>query len=324
VSDNIFREYDSCGICQSIELRNANLEAIKEHLSTVHHQEETAMFVYSKKSDRRAAFMELYESTQPFHEPNFDKDLKLDFYAKAWEMMTCLSLLNSGIEILQNIQQVGPDYTTKEGYVECINASFSKGYTVRPMVPGVATMTQVREDDIQLRITSSFAEKSRKYRSYLDQNVIDKTKGRIIAINYARAHEHSDTDGGELSDNYALRSLFALGPLQMTIASGVPQGEFTVSFQPRLTNANGSDVPADFFLGGDYKHISAAIFSNRQINSGNNPTIFIANNPFAEVPINLGNFTNMHRIYADLETSTLHMIPREEGKAKLGEEFRST
>jgi hypothetical protein len=310
VSDQIFKEYDECGICQSFDMKPANVPAMEKHLFGVHSQKGVALYVCSRKTGFRTVFLELYNLTKPYHEPNFDRDLKLDFYAKCWEMLTCRALLNSNIAVSANTTQAGADYDTELGYVECINVEPEKGYVPQATKPGVVVMLEVPEIAIQLRITNGFDKKSQAFKRYIDKGVINATKPRIIAINYARAHEMAWTDDNELSDNYVLRSLFGMGPQQVVIGPGHESQEFKVSFQPVITKGENIEVPSDYFLTDKHKHISAVIYSNHHINSDKSFDISIVNNPYAEIPVSLDNFSAMNRIIADIKASTLSRNPR--------------
>ncbi len=310
MSAKIFNEYDECEVCQSFDMKPANVSAIEEHLFDVHSQKGVALYVCSRKAGFRAVFLNLYDLTKPYHEPNFDRDLKLDFYAKSWEMLTCRALLDSNISVGANTVQAGPDYATEQGYIECINVEPEKDYVPQVTKPGAAIMLEVPETAIQLRITNGFDKKSQAFKRYINRGMIDSIKPRIIAINYARAHEMAWTDDNELSDNYVLRSLFGMGPQQMVTGSGHEPQEFKVSFQPVITKGEDIEVPSDYFLTDKYKHISAVVYSNHHINSDKSFDISIVNNPCAEIPVSLEEFSAINRILADIKASTLTRTPR--------------
>jgi len=310
---DIFTEYDTCSECQSLELKTANLANITQHLISAHGHSDVSLYSLSRNPKYRAVFTELYTLTKPYHEPNFDRDLKLAFHDKAWEMITCRSLINSSHTVSQSTAQAGPDFITDKAFVECINAAPAADYTPTPTAttPEEMVFEEVPETNIQLRITNAFVSKSRIIKKYIDRGIIDESKPVIIALNYARVHKFSWADSEELSDNLLLRSLFGMGPLSMTIDSENPEpSEFTVSFQPQITKGNYAEVPADYFLTDTHKHISGVVYSNHQIESSESNEVSIVNNPFATVKLELSDYSDLHRVLADLGTSTLHKTPR--------------
>lgn len=309
----IFQEYDDCTICQGLILKNENLSRIREHLNESHLQIDIALYVCSRKDGFRSIFLELYNLTKPYHEPNFDIDLKLAFHSKTWEMIVARSLINSDRKIESNARQMGPDFTTDSAYIECINASPSKDHSPKLQNPGELIFQEVPESDIQLRITNAFAKKSKIIKKYLDNGIINSKKPTIIAINYSGVDEFAWADNEELSDNFVLRSLFAMGPLSMSFnpEREAPQ-EFKVSFKPQLLKNEKTNVPADYFLNDSDKHISAVIYSNHQIESDQSDQLVVVNNPFAEVTIDMNDYKDMQRVVADLKTSTLRKVSRGE------------
>lgn len=310
---DIFTEYDNCQVCQQFEVKASNLITIANHVNSAHNQDDVSLFSISRNPRYRRLFTRLYDLTKPYHEPNFDRDLKLAFYDKAWEMLTCRSLLNSNHIIQPNTMQAGPDFETDKAYVECINAAPAENYVPTPNAtrPEDIMFEEVPESDIQLRITNAFITKSRVIKRYMDRGIINPSKPVVIALNYARVHKFSWADSEELSDNFVLRSLFGMGPQSMTFdPDNEEPKEFTVSFQPELINRNNSVVPADYFLTDAHKHVSGVIYSNHQISSDKSEEISIVNNPYATVALTLSDYPDLHRIFADTTASTLHKTPR--------------
>jgi len=313
VYNQIFKQYDDCQVCQAYVLTNANLAEISIHLHDSHFQKDVALYVCSRNQSFRFIFQELYDLTRPYHEPNFDRDLKLAFHSKAWEMIVARSLIKSDCKIKSNIHQKGPDYNTDSAYIECINATPSSSSKLKIQKNNELIMCEVPENEIQLRITNAFASKSKIIKKYIEDGVIDAGRSCVIAINYSGVDDYVWADSEGLSDNFVLRSLFAMGPQMMTFdPEHEGAREFRVSFKPQLLKNKSINVPANYFLSDSDKHISAVIYSSHQIESDRSEEIFIVNNPFAEFPVNMNDYTDMWRIVADLETSTLHRLEKDE------------
>lgn len=309
---SIFDEYDQCETCQSLTLKPSNIETVRAHIIGQHRQPDIALFVCSRMSVFRCVFEEIYTMTKPYHEPGFDADLRLAFYAKSWEMLTCRGLLQPGLNVHPNISQAGPDFTTDTAYIECIAVEPDKEYVSTLSKPGEEMVFQeVPESEIQLRITNGFHKKSLAIKRYLDLGIIDPSKPRIIAINTSRAHDFSFADSDELVESLVLKSLFAMGPEQITFRGDGEPGKTSIKFQPQIQKKGTTLIPADYFLTDEHKHISAVIFSRYQIQSSESSHISIVNNPFAEIPINLDDYKDFNRIYADKDASTLTKTMRD-------------
>jgi type I restriction enzyme S subunit len=244
---------------------------------------ETDMMVAAKK-----LCVELWELYQPHADEHFIQEVRLDFCGRFWEMdLACFFLKQ---ERNMRCPKPGPDIKIDNRiWIEAISAR--QGVADNPnSVPDIISgeVSQVDGNLIKLRYTAAIAEKFKKYRTYLDNGIIEKDEPYIIALNSSQI-PRSDLDD---SIPRIAKTLLAIGDEFVTLDrethKQIGSGHH---YQQNISKKSGSEVSTNTFLDPKYAGISAVLYSNsdpfnRARKDGQG--YLLIHNPLANNPIDQG------------------------------------
>lgn len=235
--------------------------------------------------------LELWKCFEKYADEHFVAQIKIDFYARFWEMYLTCALQENGF--LVSCPKPGPDlllsYEKLNIWVEAIapgNGSESSEDKVPKLKAKIAQ--EVPTEQIILRYRSAIAEKSKKYRGYIEKNIIAKGDPFIIAVNGCKVRSART----ELNPPRIVRSVFPIGDKCITVDkySGNPI-DTGFCFKKSISKASGAQVSTDIFLDEKYSYISGILFSvsdccNRPDVKGDD--FILIHNPTAENPVPQG------------------------------------
>lgn len=238
---------------------------------------------------------ELWGRVQNYVDPDVLAELPNQFHQRFWEIYLAASLVEAGLHLEQSSGRHGPDICIKVAqsrvWVEAVTASSGQGNdAVQKAELGV--VRDVPDDQIKLRLLNAFAEKSRKYKKYIEKNWVSAKEPYIIAISAAQVPSASL----EREIPRIVRSLLPFGhqvlhldmkTLELVNTSHKHQG---VVFK-----TSGTEIETTSFLNAEYAGISAIIYSCADI--FNHPveiskSLLLFHNPLALNPIPLGFLKN--------------------------------
>jgi hypothetical protein len=201
-----------------------------------------------------------------------------------WEMVLSVGLLNIGIEIQKKKTEEGPDILIDNPienlpkiYIEAIAPKEGKTEDKLPeMKWGVHDLP---EREFLLRLSGAFVEKYKKYKCYINNNVICENDIYIIAISACDLSQY-----GSLMD-------YPPAPLKLLAGAGhlvlSPSGNF-FDYRPQIKKIKNIPVEMNYFLSKEYAGISAVLYSNVDVlNCPDKPEekFVIVKNPIAKNPI---------------------------------------
>jgi type I restriction enzyme S subunit len=212
-----------------------------------------------------------------------------------WEMQLASSLTRAGYQPTKKPH--GPDFKIEvEGRSVWIEAiAPTKGERGSPdTVPeqsAYGVVSEWPERQLLLRYTSAIKEKMEKQLKYLKAGIIDETDPYVIAIS-SICLSWMGAFRGVNQLPYAVTSLFAIGPIQLTFdreSGGMTQD---YAHQPLLFNKNNAPIAADQFLNPAYRHVSAVLSVDSSIVHTGLPAqgheSVMVHNPLALAPLPLG------------------------------------
>lgn len=247
-------------------------------------------------ADRKKYFEDLWQKYEPYADGDFVEQAQKRFHQKTWEMYMGNVLLSNGF-VLARAGRNAPDLKINHSerpnvWIECVcPEKGAQADRVPEMVYGMAV--NVPEEEMLLRITNSFEEKSKKFQKYIEDGVVNSDEPRIIAINRA------DLDHVDSEPPLIIKALFAVGHLALRF--NPDRSEVTERFythRPKLVKKSGGEVLLGHFLDDKHKHISAVIYTDRTVL--NRPEYIgseclLIHNPHAEVPLPVADFSFMQR-----------------------------
>jgi hypothetical protein len=199
-------------------------------------------------------------------------------------MVLSVGLLNIGIEIQKKKTEEGPDILIDNPienlpkiYIEAIAPKEGKTEDKLPeMKWGVHDLP---EREFLLRLSGAFVEKYKKYKCYINNNVICENDIYIIAISACDLSQY-----GSLMD-------YPPAPLKLLAGAGhlvlSPSGNF-FDYRPQIKKIKNIPVEMNYFLSKEYAGISAVLYSNVDVlNCPDKPEekFVIVKNPIAKNPI---------------------------------------
>lgn len=248
--------------------------------------------------ERREKFDEMYQVYAPYADRHFLSDLKKHFHERTWEMYIGYVLAKNGVTFSSTDK--GPDFLieTPDGkiWIEAVAPGPGEGPDRVPeMVYGM--VSNVPQDKMLMRISSSLDAKYKKFRKYLDDGMVSPEDKLIIALN---AGGFSWTVDGDMP--LILKALFAVGyrtlsrPINADMDAPLKPGVSTRTFVPKRSN---SEVSTTFFLDKEHKIISAVMYSSKNVLNHGDPIgseISVIRNPLAISPLPETEFPFMDQI----------------------------
>lgn len=220
------------------------------------------------------------------------KDHELqEFYSIVHELRLYEYIKHLGIGInAANDDKAGPDFVTDLGYIECI--SVTKGLPGTPerlWIEERLNQSMNRYISALPRLSGAILDKTKKYKTYLTNKIIDERKPRIIAINTS---VFSNEFHSQLNLELVLKILYGIGCRTMRFSlttntfveeNGVESHAYEGSAVKPPRNA---DLPLSYFYYEEFQDISGVIVNNNAISEDLEKEYFcLLLNPFATVPI---------------------------------------
>lgn len=261
---SLFNEIITCADCPKVEaLDDSNTITIEQHLLNAHRGASTYAYIIAvaKRCEAERDWIDsTYAAAKDYLDSDFSSNFLVDFLSRCWELCIYQYLIDNGITINIPGQQAGPDFDTSIGYVECVAVKRGEGSNAIPLLQasvlnsdgtwsGEMEMQPVPTGSAQLRISNGISEKIRKYQGYVDQSIIDASRPRIIALNWYADGSSLSAASSVMNYHPVMRTLFAMGPTQITINSETGDAiDNIVTQQPVVPNANGTGIDMVYFM----------------------------------------------------------------------------
>jgi hypothetical protein len=195
-----------------------------------------------------------YKSVAP---NNFPSKLQKEFHQRWWELYCGVALINSGITLISNNRDEGPDYKFRQNnrnyYIEAIAPTLGDKKRIKPIQEGVVSLP---EGEFLLRLTSALEEKLQKYQKYLQKDYIKSNDLLIIAISTCDLGQY-----GSLMDYpkpAITKVLFDIGCDYINLDTG----EKKISSRGGVKKSDNIIIESNLFELERYKIISGVIYSN--------------------------------------------------------------
>lgn len=222
----------------------------------------------------------------------FTSGKKERFFQRLWEMLLARHLYAQGHRLSSPAH--GPDFRfVHEGrvvWVEAISPE-PRGLPsdwMEPPAPNTTRVGTVPHDEIALRWTAAFKEKSDKLNDYRRKGIVGEGEAYVIAI-YGGQLGALPIDHGISRYPLALETVFPIGPLAIPVDRKTGKiGKAVTSERFSIRNANGSPVPTTPFIDVKYAGVSAILAYSRDRSPSPSLPAYIVHNPFACVPVPFG------------------------------------
>lgn len=222
-----------------------------------------------------------------------------EFYSIVHELRVYDYMKHMGISInAANDDKAGPDFATDLGYIECI--SVTKGLPGTPerlWIDERLNQSMNRYISALPRLSGAILDKTKKYKTYLANNIIDKRKPRIIALNTS---VFSNEFHGQLNLELVLKILCGIGcrTIRFNLSTnsfveenGIESHAYEDSAVKPPRNA---DLPLSYFYSEEFNDISGVIVNNNAISEDLEKEYFcLLLNPFANVSIDKTRLTGI-------------------------------
>jgi len=231
-------------------------------------------------------FWKRYKKYAPESEEHFLSvaQEKGNFKQRWWEMVLSVGLLNIGLKIQKKKIEEGPDILIDNPienlpkiYIEAIAPK--EGETEDKLPEMKFGVHPLPEKEFLLRLSGAFVEKYKKYKCYINNNIICENDIYIIAISACNLSQY-----GSLMD-------YPPAPLKFLVGAGhlilSPSGSF-FKYRPQVKKIKNIPVEMNYFLTKEYDGISAVLYSNVDLlNCPDKPEekFVIVKNPIAKNPI---------------------------------------
>ncbi|HEX7483933.1 MAG TPA: hypothetical protein VF281_02145 [Candidatus Saccharimonadales bacterium] len=259
---SIFDEILSCKDCPDTDvifIETDEGKATMAHLESAHPGVSGDAFVTAKRKNDRDRIQNLYDKAKDYLDVDFSSKFLREFEARTWEMAVYQYLVENGITVNKNVQTEGPDFDTSIGYVECKVVKRGDSHNAVPVMQAATYNEEtgtfddvdaqpVPMNEIKLRFSSAYAEKTRKYEGYYNKDWYDKEKPKLIAINWYCGGTALVANPMNVSTNAVLQVLFATGYPKLVINTkdnSITSSELTRELT--LTNAKGASFDVGYF-----------------------------------------------------------------------------
>mgnify|MGYP001614685585 FL=1 len=217
------------------------------------------------RKDARDFVEGLWQKYYSYAEPDFLKNAREDFHAKAWEMYLGCLFLAFNFNLQKKTKKEGPDlhllWNNRSIWVEATAPESGAGDNAVPEYKYNEVSGQP-SDQIILRFASAIQKKFKQYKSYRSKGLINADDSYIIAINGGRIRYSL----GAPTLPYIVLSVLPFGGLAFAFDN--KSGKLVNSFhqyRDAVTTAKGGPVPTDIFMNKDYVGISAVLSSSMDV-----------------------------------------------------------
>ncbi len=260
---SLFDEILNCESCPRIDvITDENQQEVEDHLNNTHKRGNdrlsTTAFVIAHRPEEKDRLQELYDEMSEYLDGDYVSDFLYHFDQRTWELCVLKYLKENKVDVKKPERRAGPDFDTSLGYVECIAVTRGVADNAIPN-PKAAIMHKdgtldeiefhpVPTNAIKLRISSAINDKTNKYEGYSRQDWFDKSKPRLIAINWFADGTVWASDHREISTNASLQTLFGTGYPQITIDPTTHEViDESLEQVPILKKVNDSEVAVGYF-----------------------------------------------------------------------------
>ena len=208
---------------------------------------------------------QMWEEFKPYSDSNFLTDLTSNeenkFQKRYWEMFLGSHLLRQGLKLSHPSKAGGPDFKIEyNGHVLWIEATTPGPSEKNNQVPEISsihsTAKKVPSNEILLRYTGAIDTKFKKYKEYLNKNIVKPNEIFIIAINY---YKYSPLYFQGISTYPAIfEAVYPIGPQQINKDSS-----HGLTLRDKIFNVNGKPIDTNLFLNPQYSGITAILFANQ-------------------------------------------------------------
>lgn len=245
----------------------------------------------------RTQIEEMWQAYQSYADRDFRSAFPLAAEERAWELMLGYALLTAGKKLLPTIERpkksAFPDICVLQGgsriWIEAIAPKAGADgpdqvVGPRPINEG-GKLGAVPQRQAQLRITGAFAEKSKKFSTYVEKGVVKANEVKVIAIGGGAFGIHIPGDDLPL----ILSSLLPMGDEQVRVdlATGVVMDSHFLHSPTVEKHKTSGVIPRNAFATAEHFHVSAAVWSRLSLGAMSRKVrpITLVHNPFAEVPM---------------------------------------
>lgn len=220
------------------------------------------------------------------------KDHELQaFYSVVHELRLYQYIKDLGIGITAaNDNRAGPDFLTNIGYIECVSATKGLvGTPERDWLDKRLKQSMNRYLSALPRLSSAIVDKAKKYETYLQSQIIDETRPRIIAISTSI---FSNEFHSNLNLDLALKILYGIGCRTMRfnlLANSFVEEKGVESHtyeEVGVKPPRNVELQLNLFNEKEFEHISGVIVNNNAISEElQKDYCCLLLNPFAKLPI---------------------------------------
>jgi hypothetical protein len=245
--------------------------------------------------EARSFIQELWRDVESYLDPDLPSKLPHEFHQRFWEIYLAASMVRAGIQLLPRPGRhvdAGPDIcfigkSGKKVWIEAVTAFAGAGPdTVQEGRLGVAR--DVPDDQIKLRLLNAFDNKYRKYKEYMENDIISSEEPYVIAINAARVPS-------AMLERELPRIVRALLPFGHEVIHLDRQSlgvvGFSHEYKDTVEKISGARISTAPFLDLAYSGISAVLYSC--VDVFNHPAapgtdLLLLRNPIARNPLEAG------------------------------------
>lgn len=220
------------------------------------------------------------------------KDHELQaFYSVVHELRLYQYIKDLGIGITAaNDNRAGPDFLTNIGYIECVSATKGLvGTPEREWLDKRLKQSMNRYLSALPRLSSAIVDKAKKYETYLQSQIIDETRPRIIAINTSI---FSNEFHSNLNLDLVLKILYGIGCRTMRfnlLANSFVEEKGVESHtyeEVGVKPPRNVELQLNLFNEKEFEHISGVIVNNNAISEElQKDYCCLLLNPIAKLPI---------------------------------------
>lgn len=215
-----------------------------------------------------------------------------EVYSTVHEIRLFDFLLREKISVeMHTDKTVGPDFICDLGYIECVSITKGKEenkHSFETIMGGTTNRYLAGES----RITTALLEKNTKYNKYIEKNILDLNKSRIIAISTSIL---SNEVNHVLSSKLLQKILYGIDSQVVSIKNK----EINDFYSYNATVRKGENqFKTAYFLDEKFKNISAVILNHNAFTEDINKNYFeICLNPNATIPLKIEKIQNLKYLY---------------------------
>jgi type I restriction enzyme S subunit len=238
------------------------------------------------------------------------------FIQRYWEILFANILMERKLTLSSD--DIGPDFSTQINgqrvWFELIAPTPGQGPDKIPescLYPDLSEPSAhyVPVENILLRWRSAVEDKTRKFRQYTKDGVVEESDACVIVLNSVLLGPDAFT--GISGYPAALEAVFPFGPRTLTLdRSSGDVVSYGYQFRPTVKKVSGSEIPTGIFLDSEYAIVSALVSGHADpVNVALKDRVPLAtvHNPLAKHPL-AKNILSGHPEYCALESAYSYEI----------------